>query len=121
VWRFILACCVATFIFILFVLYNCQLVACYRLVAEKLNKDERKGLAEVINVLQTEENKDFWDAIGDVLADGKYVVGSGLCCAKLCHWLLSSVTLVNCVLTLNCRILCLTTGCQHGLSCTRLD
>jgi hypothetical protein len=95
-------------------------VACYRLVAEKLNKDERKSLAEVINVLQTEENKDFWDVIGDVLEDGKYVVGSGLCCAKLCHWLLLLITLVNCLM-LYCRILCLTTGCQHGLSCTRSD
>ena len=33
----------------------------------------------MINVLQAQEESDFWDAIGDELEDGKYVVSNEKC------------------------------------------
>ena len=39
----------------------------FRLVAEKINKNERKSTAEILNVLQAKEPEEFWKTIGGEL------------------------------------------------------
>jgi len=36
------------------------------LIAEKINKNERKGLADIVSVSQGSEEASFWDYIGGV-------------------------------------------------------
>lgn len=36
----------------------------HRLFAEKINKNERKGKAEILLLSQTEETPEFWDILG---------------------------------------------------------
>lgn len=44
---------------------NCN-AACdtYRLFAEKINKNERKGKAEITTLMQNQEPPEFWEPLG---------------------------------------------------------
>ena len=48
--------------------FNCKYIVtcCFRLIAEKINKNERKGRAEIIVLTQNNEEKGFWDALNVV-------------------------------------------------------
>ncbi|KAJ7305988.1 hypothetical protein JRQ81_010354 [Phrynocephalus forsythii] len=49
-----------------------------RLFAEKINKNERKGKAEILLLTQTQETPEFWEIVGGLPEDIKICVGLGL-------------------------------------------
>lgn len=50
------------------------MVCICRLIAEKINKNERKNLAEIINIICGLEPDDFWEKLGSKLEKGKIKV-----------------------------------------------
>ena len=43
----------------------CRVPFGFRLVAEKMNKNERKSTAEILNALQGKEPDEFWQTMGE--------------------------------------------------------
>ena len=42
----------------------CALFSSFRLFAEKINKNERKGKAEITTLMQNQEPPEFWEVLG---------------------------------------------------------
>lgn len=42
----------------------CALFSSFRLFAEKINKNERKGKAEITTLMQNQEPPGFWEVLG---------------------------------------------------------
>lgn len=48
----------------LLVFYSLSVFLSSRLFAEKINKNERKGKAEIITLIQNQEPPNFWEVLG---------------------------------------------------------
>lgn len=55
--------------------FNRVCLLCFRLIAEKINKNERKNKAEIIMVSPKDETMEFWRSLGGPPDDVNIMVG----------------------------------------------